>query len=270
MYHHIYINNKTTYLILHQRQLGGDDTKKRFSNLFKNKYQNISNLFENKNISKEQRQELWNKIVEKRKEEISKLEKTNSYFTQGQLNDNKISHSFYTHDNGGRPFKITIENGEIIISKNIDDESDIKLIELKNYMGIWIGYDTTEYEFHGNSALIKLNHDELMFVGDTIYKFKPAEEITEYVSYVGNNDVPYPIAYSKNFIYRMLEHQYINKKYINIVPNIKHAEDIVIKFYSITDHIKNFKNLIIIKERDIGNTFLGLWHDAVSKVKVKQ
>lgn len=262
-----YINNKTNYLILYQRQLGGkNNTNERFNELFENSYEKFEQKI--KNVSKEQRQELWNNLKKKRTEEISKLKKTNSYFTQKQLDDNKISHSFYTHDNGGQPFKITIENGNIIISKNMYDKSDdIKLIELKNYVGIWIGYDATEYEFHGNSVLIKLNDDEYMFVGDTIYKFKTSEEITEYISYIGNNDVPYPIAYSKNFIYHMLNHQYIDKKYINIIPNIKNAEDIVINFYDVDDHKKNFDDVQIIKARDIGNTFLGLWYDAVSKIK---
>lgn len=50
-------------------------------------------------------------------------------------------------------------------------------------------------------------------IGSEIYEFQAPEKIDKYFSLVGNNDVPYPIALSKNYVYFMLEgdHNYVNR-----------------------------------------------------------
>ncbi len=65
----------------------------------------------------------------------------------------------------------------------------------------------------GNSILVKFSDQKYMFVGNIIYTFNAPENILKYYSLLGNNDVPYPVAVSKNFIFMMLDQIYVNKKY---------------------------------------------------------
>jgi len=137
------------------------------------------------------------------------------------------------HDNGGRPFYVEILPEEIKIFKAIlieyDDNDEYPLIRIfkffksiKDYERVFIGKspknEMTEYSggfgkgFDGNTILINLKDNMYMFIGGEIYTFKTSEEIVKYVSSVGNNDVPYPCAYTKNYVYLMTEYIYYPKK----------------------------------------------------------
>lgn len=48
--------------------------------------------------------------------------------------------------------------------------------------------------YDGNTILLQSGPKQYIFVGPTIYSFKALDEIVEFVSLVGNNDVPYPYA----------------------------------------------------------------------------
>lgn len=77
-------------------------------------------------------------------------------------------------------------------------------------------------EFDGNSILVLLDSktNRYVYIGYLIYEFNAPEPITDYYSAVGNSDVPYPVALSKNFVYFMLGTsnrqnpggEYINRK----------------------------------------------------------
>ena len=67
---------------------------------------------------------------------------------------------------------------------------------------------------YGNSILLQLNKHLYVFISHNIYCFKTNEEIIKYYSLIGNSDVPYPVALSKNYAYFMLDCQQIERKKI--------------------------------------------------------
>ena len=60
--------------------------------------------------------------------------------------------------------------------------------------------------FDGNSILLKLSKNKYVYIGSVIYSFTSYNEITTFISPVGNSDVPYPYAIDeKNNYYLLLE-----------------------------------------------------------------
>ena len=170
---------------------------------------------------------------------------------------------FDVHDNGGRPFRVQIvsptEVKLFVRIENDDDQVKFKLIKTyKNVEKKFIGNspvnEMTKFSggygpaFRGNSILLKLKSQSPMFryvfIGDYIYEFSTVEPILKYTSPVGNNDVPYPIAVSKNLVYFMLnppKHYQDKRKIIggevvakNLLSNISY-DDYYEKFNDIYD-----------------------------------
>lgn len=132
--------------------------------------------------------------------------------------------SYFIHDNGGRPFLVYLgkQTAEIYKLGNSDKDHPTKADYTKlvkqydDVEKIFIGKspmnDMTRFsgghgaKFDGNSILIKLSKPEnrYVFIGERIYEFTAPEQITQYFSSVGNSDVPYPVALSKNFAYFMI------------------------------------------------------------------
>lgn len=141
--------------------------------------------------------------------------------------------SFYlTHDNYNRPFCVYIDQSTNKVdvfmqpsssqttwlcfhcmNDNNDDLDDLdyynkekftKLIATFTPSTIFIGKSPfnpmTEFSgghgptFDGNSILLKIDIHNYVFIGEKIYSFTTNHEIVEFISPVGNNDVPYPYA----------------------------------------------------------------------------
>lgn len=125
--------------------------------------------------------------------------------------------TYYTHDNGGRPFKVVIREiselgdktvevyklwnkKEDIVFKGDDEYHNFPCYNCYMPLRVMIGESPknkmTEYsggygpEFSGNSILIHENND-YVWIGERIIRFRPEVRIEEFVSPVGNNDVPY-------------------------------------------------------------------------------
>lgn len=65
-------------------------------------------------------------------------------------------------------------------------------------------------EFDGNSILLQMANNEYIYIGSEIAAFDALNKIKEYVSPVGNNDVPYPYAIDEqNNIYLLTENAII-------------------------------------------------------------
>jgi len=157
----------------------------------------------------------------------------------------RTSKSYLIHDNGGRPFKVTIkgkkafisvicdypgENNEVVYEPIVRrtlgplEFSFIKeFIGLDNYDKIRIGQKITGYrptlrsKTKGNSILFQVKSDKsnlkkYIYVGSEIYSFYTNELIDKYYSPIGNNDVPYPYAVSKNNVYLMAEKKVLNRE----------------------------------------------------------
>ena len=98
-------------------------------------------------------------------------------------------------------------------------------------MGYWYGFDTVPGPLHGNSILVKIMNKRYVYIGSEIYQFDTNEEILDYVSPVGNNDVPYPIAFGEKNVYFMLDKRFIAKNELETPITIAKSEDIYGEFY---------------------------------------
>lgn len=114
---------------------------------------------------------------------------------------------YYTHDNGGRPFKIEVKNKKAFISMY-----DTKLSKTKDFYKpkIEISFINIFIGSKGSSVLLQIKSDKkdrykYLFIGHNIFSFYTMEKIQKYYSPIGNNDVPYPFVLSKTKIYLMLE-----------------------------------------------------------------
>jgi hypothetical protein len=152
---------------------------------------------------------------------------------------------YFIHDNGGRPFKVIANKSGIHIYTHQDiDYSklgengepelkyDILVKKITKFTGYWYGFDTSQFStYHGNSILIQITKKQYIEVGYEIYSFETSEEIIDYISPVGNSDVPYPVAYSENYVYFMLDKKYVPKKQLMIQATPINAEDIYSEYY---------------------------------------
>jgi hypothetical protein len=163
------------------------------------------------------------------------LNKNNFYYKK--IKDKYIGYkTYFTHFNGGRPYLIYIKNKDVAIYNvpenfTIDESSynsnDIKWMYInlvKKYKAskIFIGksplISMTKFskgygsKFDGNTILLLVNNNYI-YIKDNIEKLKINDEIIKYYSFIGNNDVPYPMAIGKKNIY-FFEYQ---KGYLPII-----------------------------------------------------
>lgn len=169
---------------------------------------------------------------------------------------NSKSKTYEIHDNYGRPFKVKIYSDHIKIYE-LDHESKktkyLPFMGISEYEKVFIGKsplnEMTEFsgghgsDFDGNTILIKLSAHEYIFVGGKICQFKTADEIVEYMSHVGNSDVPYPYAVGKNKTYLMIEDVYLNNK------DIDFEKDVYTQYYANDAKLKSyeFKSTVLHK-----------------------
>lgn len=118
--------------------------------------------------------------------------------------------TYFTHDNGGRPFKVVIDDcGDLCIYKNTqrtsEDDYDNTPFWSCHPNYVFVGKSPlnsmTKYsgghgpQFDGNSLLVEMPGTlKYVFVGTEVFVFTTLCTIREFVSMVGNNDVPYPYA----------------------------------------------------------------------------
>ena len=151
------------------------------------------------------------------------LTKNNIYYKK--IKEKHIGYkTYFTHSNYQRPYLVYIKNNNVFIynipenieiDKSSNKSSDNKwmyinlvkkyraqeifigkslLIKMTKYSG---GYGT---KFDGNTILLLVNNNYI-YISDNIQKFKINDEIIKYYSFIGNNDVPYPMAIGKKNIY---------------------------------------------------------------------
>lgn len=118
--------------------------------------------------------------------------------------------TYFTHDNGGRPFKVEVNDKHVkvfntdgLVYENECDQVFVgksPLCPMTEYSG---GHGP---DFDGNTLLLKPEADEnvYLFVASVITSFVPQAPIVEFVSHVGNNDVPYPYAIDSQGNYYLL------------------------------------------------------------------
>ena len=191
--------------------------------------------------------------------------------------------SYYVLDNAERPFKVDIENNNVIVYKieYISNSNDIKyakepILIFNNVNNIFIGKSPknamTTYsgghgkKFDGNTILLNIKDKKYVFIGLNIFSFIAEYDIIKYVSPVGNSGVPYPYAVDKNNnFYLMIEDVMIKNipkninpyyYYFNISRNVNKMYNWYIgkngAYYSYTPRPKE-DYLRISKFKDFGN-----------------
>jgi len=126
-----------------------------------------------------------------------------------------------------------------------DEEGFTKWIKVLSFIPkqIFVGHSplirVTEFsgghgpDFLGNSILLYLGSIgsagskkyKYVFIGHVISIFETDEPIINYVSPVGNSDVPYPYAETENKIYLMIENVFVFKEDLNTEEDTQIAED---------------------------------------------
>lgn len=154
------------------------------------------------------------------------LKYKNKYFElQNQVNALKSEPiSYYTHDNGGKPFKVDVdgknvkiymfvENSEDKSEESIDGDYSMCILTFESdivFIGESPNIEMSRYshgpKYDGNSILLHIKNNEYVFIGTKIFSFEALSTIVNFVSPVGNNDVPYPYAIDENGnIYLLIE-----------------------------------------------------------------
>ena len=200
---------------------------------------------------RERRESFWGKKVRQRQKELSGMKSTKTFISKSKLTTRDRKYNI--HDNGGRPYLIIANNKGIFVYTYVNkayDKFTVLLRKFTKFLGYWSGFDSSPYKFHGNSILIQVTKKEYVFIGESIYSFKTTDIITDYVSPVGNSDVPYPIAYGEDYMYFMLERKYVKKQQFETPITVKNAEDLYGEFYG---HIHPEKNKRKIKIKGVKN-----------------
>jgi len=147
-----------------------------------------------------------------------------------------MSQNYLTHDNGNRPYLVKINKKSVQIFKRdnskrfqqpVENDYKIKIKDYKKVIEIFIGkvpsikYETSPIKsffgfepkkiklsksyrdlFLGNTILLKINKENYILIESCIYEIKILDDkIINFVSPVGNNDIPYPIGYGKKYTY---------------------------------------------------------------------
>lgn len=154
--------------------------------------------------------------------------------------------NIFIHANGDRPFKIMITGKNVKIYKGdyaFQQYFYKPHLRINNPGAIFIGQNPPMIsadmfeEYPGNTILIELKNGSYLYICENIYEFKPvAGKITEYYSYVGNNDVPYPYARDETYTYLLAYSERIKNSYLDMKEdpygqNLKNAEPILLPAY---------------------------------------
>lgn len=143
--------------------------------------------------------------------------------------------TYYTHDNGGRPFRVVIKGTspkrvvKVFLNEEYDEKTEKFISNGKKEIAefttrrIFIGKSPltpiTEFsggygrEYDGNTILLSIGNGQYVYIGDRVFSFLALSKIIKYVSEVGNNDVPYPYAIDEmGNIYLIAENIIITNK----------------------------------------------------------
>lgn len=122
--------------------------------------------------------------------------------------------SYCTHDNGDRPFEVSLlKKGKAAIKvRRIPvDNAPYEVIADLLFQKMWMGttsYMSEEKFAQGNSFLFRLNESKYVFVGTEMFEFTlpRGEKVNSFVGDVGNSDVVYPYAITNKRILFLIKY----------------------------------------------------------------
>jgi signal peptidase I len=196
--------------------------------------------------------------------------------------------SYLIHDNGGRPFRVEIQGMKVSVYKNMDTYEIVKgkftTIEnpekhLMDFTATEIfvgkkspkgGYDGLKpKEAEGNSILLRVG-SKFVFIGHMIYEFQPmkGDTIEFFYSDIGNNDVPYPYAIGKKYIYILLEdHVAVQLDFFDLKNSI--YEQYYMASHRIPMCLKGYDNSDLCKDKQAAKDRVAELKEKTKKFKVK-
>ncbi len=191
------------------------------------------------------------------------------------------------HDNGGRPFHVKVRGNDIEIWKNMStyEVKDGKFVDVfkdPKKLYDWTvdevfigkkspggGYDGLKpREADGNSILLKKG-SKYVYIGTEIYEFTPldGDTIEKYYSNIGNNDVPYPYAIGKKYIYLMIEKVAVERGLFDL------KDDVYQQYYGSTHWIemclKGHWDQNLCKDKVAAREKMEDWKKRTRKIKRK-
>jgi hypothetical protein len=195
--------------------------------------------------------------------------------------------TYEIHDNGGRPFFVTVKGKTVSVEKNMDTYEKVngmfvdiqkprKHLFEKQVDELFVGkksptggYDGLKpKEAEGNSILVRIG-SKYMYIGSEIYEFEPVkgDSIVAYYSDVGNSDVPYPYAVGKTHIYIMLDKVAVEKSFFDMKQNIYQ------QYYNGTTFLpmclRGYEPKDICKDRDEAKAVISELKTKTQKLKSK-
>lgn len=112
--------------------------------------------------------------------------------------------TYLVHDNGARPFKVTVKGSDVKVYRKVPDDSptnyESKSAMQFKAMKVFVGSD--KGKARGNTILLQTGQKTFVFIGDSIFSFQ-ATNAKKYFSRVGNSDVPYPYLETDEYYYLM-------------------------------------------------------------------
>lgn len=118
--------------------------------------------------------------------------------------NNMTNAEYFVHFNGGRPFRVVVEeSGRVNVHRRRGHTYEDTALWTCDVAGVMVGNsprtELTENgrgygpAFDGNTLLLQCwVRNKYIWIGEAVIEFKTHSPVTEFVSPVGNNDVPYP------------------------------------------------------------------------------
>lgn len=159
---------------------------------------------------------------------------TKSFITRDSLSS--WSRRYHIHDNGGRPWQanmgyhgVTVYGFKEFLGGRT--EYDVPVYETMDYQGYWEGFDTSGSSCHGNTLLVKHSDIEYTHIGPAIFTFQTDGVVLDYVSYLGNSNVPYPVAYTKDSVYFLAERMQVLRRDLKTRATLYTTQDLYSELY---------------------------------------
>jgi hypothetical protein len=155
--------------------------------------------------------------------------------------------TYMIHDNGNLPFTVVIQRNENTDSSIVkvylnpdEDEADQNPVQILEFVAqkVFIGKSPVSSQtlfsgghgprFDGNSILLHIEGKKYVSIGESIFSFESFDTIINFISPVGNNNVPYPFCTDSAGRYYFMIEDTVTE---NMPPNLETPYD---DLYSLT------------------------------------
>lgn len=176
---------------------------------------------------------------------LKEMKNTNTYTARSEMTGTK---KYIIHDNFSIPWVVYCDKKEIKIipvqpfcREGSLGDKETEIITVADFEGYWSGYDSSFKQEHGNSILVKLSSEsdtgKYLFIGSNIIEFdlsssrETKDEVIDFVTPIGNNDVPYPVIYTKKYVIFANEFGAVLASSMITQATIADSENIYSEFY---------------------------------------